>query len=87
MCDDNVLLVPPPSSGRLLRPNLTPLQQLRSLDRASSEFFDQLSNILRGKAYKEYVWNLQGNDLVSLVDYLDTVCCRVSLPHFLLKPP
>ena len=79
--------VPQPSSGQLPQPSLTPLQQLRSLNRASSEFCDQLSNILRGEAYKEYILNLQGNDLVSVIDYLDNVCCHVSLPYFLLRPP
>ena len=58
-------------------PNL--LQQLHHLDRSSSEFHDQLSNILYGEEYERHMADLKSDDLVSLVDYLDKVCCCVSL--------
>jgi len=54
-----------------------PLKQLRRLDRSSPKFHDQLSNVLYGEDYKQCVPNLQGDDLVWLVDYLDKVCRRI----------
>ena len=51
----------------------TPLIQLRRLDRTSSTFHDQVSNILYGEEYKEWVQTVQGDDLVALVDHLDKV--------------
>ena len=57
------------------------LQQLSRLDRSSSGFHDQLSNILCGEEYEQCVPNLQGNDLVWLVDYLEKVRHRVAFPH------
>ena len=70
----------PSSSSQLSTPNLTTLQRLRNLDRSLPEFHDQLSNVLCGKAHKESVPNLQGDDLVLLVDYLDKVCRYISIP-------
>ena len=66
-------------------PNLTALQQLRRLDRSSPGFHDQLSNVLNSKQYERTVPNLQGDELVSLVDYLDQVCHPISPPPSLLK--
>jgi len=57
------------------------LQQLRRLDQSSSDFHDQLCNVLYGKDYAQCVPNLQGDDVVWLVDYLDKVRRRVALPH------
>ena len=51
----------------------TPLIQLRRLDRSSSTFHDQVSNILYGEEYKQWVPTVQGDDLVALVDHLDKV--------------
>jgi hypothetical protein len=62
-----------------------PLQQLQHLGRPSSEFHDQLGNVLYGEEYKQCVPDLQGDDLVWLVDYLDKVRCRIALPHSILK--
>lgn len=76
----------PPPPDQLSEPNLTPLQQLRSLNRASPEFFDQLNNVLHDKACEESIRNLEGNDLVSVIDYLDKVRCDTSLPRSLLRP-
>ena len=55
------------------------LQQLRNLDDSSFEYHDQFSNILYGKEYMRCVEDLQGDDLVEFVDYLDKVRCRVAL--------
>ena len=67
-------------------PNSPVLQQLHNLNRSSPDFNDQLSNVLYGEEYQECVPNLQGEDLVWLVDYLDEVCRRISPSHPLLKP-
>jgi hypothetical protein len=61
------------------------LQRLDHLDRSSPDFHDQLCNVLYGEEYVQCVSNLQGNDLVWLVDYLDRVRRRVALSHSLLK--
>ena len=58
------------------------LQQFHHLDRSSSGFHDQLTNVLYGEEYKQSVKSLQGNDLVWLVDYLDEVRCHAFLPTF-----
>ena len=63
-------------------PNTPALQLLHSLDRSSSKFHDQLGNILYGEEYQRCASNLQGDDLVWLVDYLDEVRRRISLPRF-----
>lgn len=52
------------------------LQELNNLDRSSSKFHDRLSNVLYGEEYMRCVGDLQGDDLVWLVDYLDEVCRR-----------
>jgi len=64
----------PPLEGFLMSsPSLPALQRLHRLDRSSSDFQDQLSNALYGEEHKRCVSNLQGDDLVWLVDYLDKV--------------
>jgi hypothetical protein len=40
-------------------PSLSPLKRLRRLDRASSEFQDEVSNVLYGEEYKQWVSNIQ----------------------------
>jgi hypothetical protein len=67
-------------------PSPPALQQLDLLDRSSPNFHDQLSNVLYGPEYKQCVQNLQGEDLVWLVDYLDKVRRHISLPHTPLNP-
>ena len=54
------------------------LQQLRHLDRSSSGFHDQLSDILYGEDYARCIPDLQGDDLAWLVDHLDEVCYRIA---------
>ena len=63
-----------------------PLQQLLYLDRSSSGFHNQINGILDGEWYKEWVLQLQGDNLMGLVGYLDKVCCHVSFLCFLIKP-
>jgi len=60
-------------------PSRNPLNQLRGLDASSPAFHDQVSNILYGEEYKRWMPNLQGDDLVGFVDYLDKVRHHVSL--------
>jgi len=64
-----------------------PLEQLHRLDRSSSKFHDQVSNILRGEEYDQWVPNLQDQDSEGLVDYLDKVRCLVQLVHSPLRQP
>ena len=56
------------------------MQQLPRLNKFSPDFHDQLSNVLSSEEYEQSVPNLQGNDLVSLVDYLDKVCHPICFP-------
>jgi hypothetical protein len=62
------------------------LRQLDRLNRSSPDFHDQLSGIVYGEEYKQCVPNLQDDELVWLVDYLDRVRRRVALPHSPLMP-
>ena len=61
------------------------LQQLRNLNTSLSGFRDQLSNVLYGEEYQQCVQNLQGDDLMWLVDYLDKVRRRATFLHSLLN--
>ena len=61
------------------------LQKLDLLNRPSPDFHDQLNNILHGEDYRQCALNLQGDDLVWLVDYLDEVRRHVDLPHSTLS--
>jgi len=67
-------------------PNSPALQQLHRLDRSSSEFHDQLCNVFYGEDYQKCVPNLQGDDLVWLIDYLDKVRCHVAFTYTPFKP-
>ena len=64
-----------------------PLKELRDLEKSSPWFHDQISDILHAEEYKPCVSDLQGDDLVWLVDYLDQVRLPISLVRFPLKPP
>ena len=66
-------------------PSLPVLQELHHLDRSLPDFQGQLSDILCGQEYKRCVPNLQGDDLVWLVEHLDKVRRRVARPHSPLK--
>jgi len=57
------------------------LQQLRHLDRSTSGFHDQLTRVLNGEDYQQRAPNLQGDDLVWLIDYLDEVCRHITFPR------
>ena len=67
-------------------PSSSTLQQLHRLNRSSPDFHDQLCNVLYGEEYVQCVPNIEGEDLVWLVDYLDKVNRCVAPPHSLLKP-
>jgi len=66
-------------------PLLNSLGQLRRPDKSSSKFHDQLREVLCGEEYKQWVPNISGEDLAWLVDYLDKVRRRITLPHSPLK--
>ena len=57
------------------------LQQLDRLDRSSPDFHDQLRDVLYGEEYQRCASNLQGDDLVWLVDYLDKVRRHIARLH------
>ncbi|KAF9643182.1 hypothetical protein BDM02DRAFT_1694073 [Thelephora ganbajun] len=57
-----------------------PLQQLHDLDRASPQFYEQLSSFLRGNEYRNVFPKLQSEDFAWLVEYLDSVLVDVSDP-------
>jgi len=61
------------------------LQQLRRLDSSFSGFHDQLTKVLDGEDYQQGAPNLQGDDLVWLIDYLDKVCRHITFPCPLLS--
>ena len=67
-------------------PSLPALQRLHCLDRTMSGFQDQLSDILYGEMYQKYAPDLQGDDLVWLVDYLDKVRRHIPLRRSPPKP-
>jgi len=62
------------------------LQTLHNLNRSSSVFHDQLCNVFYGEEYQGCVLNLQDNDSVWLVDYLDKVHPHITLPRSQIKP-
>jgi len=68
-------------------PSHNPLKQLLHLDRSSTDFHDQVSNILQGEEYNQWVPSIQGDDLVGIVNYLDKVRRHVSPSHSPLKLP
>jgi len=65
-------------------PTLPVFQQLHRIDGSSSGFHDQLTGVLYGEEYRRCAQDLQGDDLVWLVDYLDKVRCHVTFPF---SPP
>jgi len=60
-----------------------PLQQLYDLKKSSPRYYNQLRNIIGGKEYRERVLHLGDDDLVRLVEYLDSVSLQMALPHSL----
>ena len=55
------------------------LDRFHHLDGSSSTFHSQLSDLLYGEEYQQWVPNLQGDALVWLVDYLDKVRRHITL--------
>ena len=76
----------PPRLGVSLMssPSFPALQQLYHLNGSSSGFHDRLKDVLYGEEYRQCVQNLQRDDLVWLVNYLDNVRRRIALPCSLL---
>ena len=61
-------------------PSPPALLQLYHLDKSLPDFHDKLCNVFYGREYSQCVPDLQGDDLVWLVDYLDKVCPCVTFP-------
>jgi hypothetical protein len=64
----------------MVSPSSPALQKLHRLDTSSSDFEDQLCNVLYGEEYVQCVLNLEGDDSVWLADYLDEVRCASPSP-------
>ena len=60
------------------------MRQLRRSNK--SKFHDQLKDVLCGEEYKQWALNIDGEDLVWLVDYLDKVHRRNAFPYSPLNP-
>ena len=56
------------------------LRRLSDLDETSPQFLNQLSEFLRGNECRNAVPNLQNEDLVWLVEYLDSVGLQITFP-------
>lgn len=63
-----------------------PFQQLRDLDTAQPQFRTQLIDFLHGDEYRNALPNLQGEDLVWLVEYLDSVSYQTISPTLCSTP-
>ena len=61
------------------------LQELHSLDRSSPGFSDQLNNLLCRQDYLSCEKVIGDDDVMWLVNYLDTVCPRSTVPCSPLK--
>ena len=69
-------------------PSAPALQRLHHLDRSSPDVHDRLCNVFYGREYSQCVPNLQGDDLVWLVDYIDKVRRRrITPPYSPLSQP
>ena len=67
-------------------PDSPALQTLHRLDRSSSNFSDQLHDILYEQEYALHEESLEHDDLVWLIDYLDEVCPDAALLRSPLTP-
>ena len=61
------------------------LQELDGLVRTSSDFSEQLYNVLSRRDYLNCEKNLDDGDVMWLVDYLDRVCCHAAFPYSPLR--
>ena len=60
----------------MIPPSHPTLRKLHPLDPPPPDFGDQLCNILYGWEYAGCEWNLKGDDLAWLVNYMDKVLRR-----------
>jgi hypothetical protein len=65
---------------------LTPLQQLRRLDKLSPKFPERLTDLINGQRYRNCIVGLQDEDVAWLVEFLDDVRSRTLRVISLLKP-
>jgi len=66
-------------------PNSPALERLHRLGKSSAAFHDQLGGVLDGEEYKQSLSNLQTDDLLWLVDYLNQVRPSTFTPCSLLE--
>ena len=57
------------------------LQQIYRLDRSSPDFRSQLDNALHRREYHQRAQELNEDDLMWLVNYLDGVRCHITSSH------
>ena len=78
----------PHATGFLMPPpNLPVLRKFPSIDASPSDLNDQLFKALYEEEYAQCLPNLEGDDIVWLVDYLDKVrSCGLPSSHSPLKP-
>jgi len=62
------------------------LQELDRLDKSSPEFPDQLTSLLYKEGYKNCIPELQDEDVVWLVEYLDKVRIPIALCFLSAQP-
>lgn len=58
-----------------------PLQKLHNLDKTSPQFYQEISEFIHGKDYRDAIPTLQGEGLVWLVEYLDGVSLQIIFPR------
>jgi hypothetical protein len=61
------------------------LERLDRLDKSSSNFHDRLCNVLYAREYRQCLLNLQDDDLMWFVEYLDRVRCGIAIPRTSLR--
>ena len=76
----------PVATTLMSSPSSSTLQQLHHLDKSSPNFQDLLCNVFYGEGYRQSVPNLQGDDPMWLVDYLDKVRRQIAFLHPPLNP-
>ena len=78
---------PTSSDIPVLPPTSPALKRLYDLDEYSPVFQDELSDVLHEEEFAQWASNLQGEDLVWFIDYLDRVSRCVSFLRIPLTLP
>lgn len=67
-------------------PSSPALRELHRLDKSSPGFGNQLNDIISGEKYAQCERNLERDDSVWLINYLDEVRCLTVLSRSPLRP-